>query len=165
MKKITLIISFITITMVLQAQTFQWAKKIGGANTEDGNSVAVDASGNVYTTGSFQGTVDFDPGVGTYTLSANSTYGVYLLKLDALGNFVWAQRIAGLGSNAPLPALTLDATGNIFVTGGASFATTTYTCTYYGGKDIFVAKFNGAGNLIWAKSMGGNMTTLVPLLK
>jgi uncharacterized protein (DUF2249 family) len=155
MKKIRFIFGFIALSLMSHAQSFQWAKKVGGSNKEDGNSIAVDASGNVYTTGTFQGTVDFDPSVGTYTLASNAVYGVYLLKLDALGNFVWAQRIAGLGSNAPLPALTLDASGNVFVTGGASFSTSTYTCPYIGGVDVFVAKFNSAGSLTWAKSMGG----------
>jgi len=57
---------------------------------EEGYSVAVDSSGNVYTTGYFEGTVDFDPGAGTTNLTSNGNYDVFVSKLDSSGNLVWA---------------------------------------------------------------------------
>ena len=47
----------------INAQTFEWAKSNGGSSADFGRSSKVDVLGNIYTTGSFQGTVDFDPGV------------------------------------------------------------------------------------------------------
>ncbi|MCH2420088.1 MAG: hypothetical protein MK181_09770, partial [Acidimicrobiales bacterium] len=53
--------------------------------------MAVDSSGNVYTAGSFSGTVDFDPGAGTANLSSNGSEDVFVSKLDSSGNYVWAK--------------------------------------------------------------------------
>ena len=52
------------------SQSLQWAAGMGGTGTDYGYSVTTDASGNVYTTGYFEGTMDFDPGVGTANLQA-----------------------------------------------------------------------------------------------
>src|SRR5437867_570055 len=83
-------------TSLARAQDFVWAKQLGGSFSDIGLSIAVDSSGNVYTTGIFQGTADFDPGPGTYNLtSASSTFDVFISKLDSAGNFVWARRLGG----------------------------------------------------------------------
>src|SRR4051812_35865774 len=77
---------------------FLWAKKWGGSGLETCTSICVDPSGNVYTTGYFNGTVDFDPGAGTYTLSSAGQSDAFVLKLDVAGNFVWAKQIGGTGA-------------------------------------------------------------------
>ena len=77
LKKIFLvsIIQFITLPNFLFAQNtgsdanFEWAKGFGGASFDRGNDIAVDAVGNVYTTGYFGGVADFDPGPGTFNLN------------------------------------------------------------------------------------------------
>ena len=71
MKKIILFISCLLFCGFANAQapTFEWAKGMGGVSNDYGESVATDTSGNVYTTGYFTDTVDFDPGLGTYFLS------------------------------------------------------------------------------------------------
>ncbi|MEO6454816.1 MAG: SBBP repeat-containing protein, partial [Ginsengibacter sp.] len=70
MKKKLAIIFFLIclVTMVYKAncQDLVWATRLGGADYDRGRSIAVDATGNVYTTGEFRGTADFDPGPGTY---------------------------------------------------------------------------------------------------
>jgi hypothetical protein len=55
----------------------------------------VDSAGNVYTTGYFQGTVDFDPGAGTVNLSSAGSDDIFVQKLDASGNLVWARGMGG----------------------------------------------------------------------
>ena len=78
---------------LLNAQNvhFDWAGDFGGTGSISvGSSIATDAAGNVYTTGYFQGTIDFDPGPGTFLLtSTNTIYGdIFVSKLDPSGNFV-----------------------------------------------------------------------------
>ena len=70
------------------AQNFEWAKSMGGTMYDNGYSIAVDDAGNVYTTGSFEGTVDFDPSSGLFYLNSIGDKDIFVSKLDASGNFV-----------------------------------------------------------------------------
>jgi len=93
MKLILLPLAFLTIvgiTLKTNGQTadFQWAKSIGGTGVELGQSITTDASGNVYITGYYEGTVDFDPGSATFNLTSNGVADIFIQKLDALGNFI-----------------------------------------------------------------------------
>ncbi|HQZ43785.1 MAG TPA: SBBP repeat-containing protein, partial [Flavobacteriales bacterium] len=58
-----------SLTIYSQAQTFEWGKQIGGSNYDYATAIAVDGSDNVYSTGQFQSTADFDPGPGVYDLT------------------------------------------------------------------------------------------------
>ncbi|MBU0487067.1 MAG: SBBP repeat-containing protein, partial [Bacteroidetes bacterium] len=146
---------------------FVWAVQLAGEDNEYSRAIAVDAAGNVYTTGSFLDTVDFDPGPGTYNLIAMPGHeNVFISKLDADGNFVWAKQI---GDPVGLPgvhwnygrAIAVDATGNVYTTGNF-FSTSdfdpgaaTYNLTSAGNDDIFISKLDAAGDFVWAKRMGG----------
>jgi hypothetical protein len=142
---------------------FIWAKAMGGSNLQNGaNSIAVDANGNVYTSGEFIDTVDFDPGPGSYTLSTNpGFYNIFISKLDASGNFVWAKAIGPAGSNYSY-ALALDVFANVYIT-GTFFGTVDfdpgvgiYNLTSGSQvNNLYVAKFDVNGNFIWAKHMNG----------
>ncbi|MCL1472974.1 DUF4347 domain-containing protein, partial [Argonema antarcticum] len=57
-----------------------WAKGIGGSGDEIGYSIAVDSSGNTYTTGYFSGTADFDPGAGTANLTPAGGADIFITK-------------------------------------------------------------------------------------
>jgi hypothetical protein len=139
---------------------FVWAQRMGGTGTDIGYGIAVDASGNVYTTGYFQGTADFDPGAGTANLTSAGDTDIFVSKLDILGNFLWAQRIGGIGTDQGL-RIAVDASGNIYTTG--FFVGTvdfnpgvgTFTLTSVGGYDIFVSKLDASGNHAWTQGMGG----------
>jgi len=145
------------------AGNFVWAKQWSTGGYTSQNSVAIDATGNVYITGYFSGTVDFDPGAGTYNLTAAGSTGMsdmFLCKLDAAGNFLWAKQSGG-PSNDIGYAIGLDAAGNVYTTGifrgTADFdpGPGTYNLTSAGIDDIFISKLDGAGNFVWAKSVGG----------
>ena len=101
MKKQFLTFILILFYIAVSAQNFEWAKNMGGNSLANGQAVAVDDSGYVYTTGYFTGTVDFDPGIGTYSLSSSSTSNtdIFILKSNALGNFVWARRLGNANGN------------------------------------------------------------------
>src|SRR5437867_1248716 len=100
----------------LNAQYLGWSKATGGLNFDGGNSVAVDAAGNVYTTGTFQGTVDFDPGTGVTSLTSYGSFDVFVTKFSASGNLLWAKNWGSLLDERGY-ALALDASSNVYVTG------------------------------------------------
>ena len=156
-----LFFSLLSITNT-QAQTpsLTWVKAMGGTSNDQSRSVAVDASGNVYTTGSFSGTVDFDPNAGIYNLtSPGGTQDIFVSKLDVSGNLVWAKAISGNNNEVGFD-IAVDANGNVYTTG--YFAGTVdfdpnagvSNLTSGGFNDIFVSKLDTNGNLIWAKTMG-----------
>jgi uncharacterized protein (TIGR02145 family) len=160
-KTILLILAIIAIAQGAKAQTFEWAKQMGGANSEYGESIVVDASGNVYTTGYFEGTADFDPGPGTFNLTSAGLSDVFISKLDASGNFVWAKQLGG-SSNARGYSIAVDASGNVYTTG--SFSGTadfdpgqgTFNLTSAGLSDVFISKLDASGSFVWAKQLGGS---------
>ncbi len=156
MKKQFFLLMFIAFSLNQFAQNFGWVKNMGGSGYDMGYSIALDASGNIYTAGSFQGTADFDPSPATYTLSTTAMYGVFVSKLDASGNFLWAKLIGG-ASTDPLPAIALDQSGNVFLTSAAqSIISGTTTIYSTGGTDVFVSKIDPLGNVAWTKKMGSS---------
>ena len=155
---------------------FDWAAGISGNQPMHGNGVAVDASGNVYMTGFFENTVDFDPGPGTFNVTEvdEAIKSIFIVKLDTLGNVVWANSKGG--TNEPdEPNLTVDASGNVYSTGafegtvdfdpGSGVFELTADDSGpvdpvhadFTGGDIFVQKLDAAGNFMWAKAMGGTL--------
>src|ERR1700741_3170109 len=93
-----LIIWLLTIVTITNSQSFDWVKTAGGSYNDGGTSITTDASGNVYTIGTFSGTVDFHPGPGTSNLTSAGNLDVFIQKLDATGNFQWVRKIGGLSS-------------------------------------------------------------------
>jgi hypothetical protein len=146
---------------------FLWAKQLGGSSHDIGESITVDASGNVYITGTFLGTADFDPGSGTvnFTTSATAT-DFFICKLDPSGNFVWAKQFPGSGNDVG-SAIAVDASGNVYTTGyftytidfdpGAGVTNlSAFTGSSIGSSDIFISKLDSSGNFVWAKRLGGS---------
>lgn len=138
-----------------------WASSFGGSQFDFGYDVVADDLGNVYFTGSFSGTVDFEPGSGTTNLTSIAQSDLFIVKLNTTGNLVWAKNI-GSTSASEGRAITMDAGGDILLTGYFGGTTDfdpgagTTNLTSAGGHDIFVSRFNANGDLVWAKSMGGN---------
>jgi Secretion system C-terminal sorting domain/Beta-propeller repeat len=137
-----------------------WAKSFGGSGRDEGNSVVVDASGNLYTCGSFVNTVDFDPGAGTANATDQSVRDMYVSKFDANGNFVWTQNYgsAGSGRTTVATSMALDATGNIYITGWYKGVVDFGATSLSGGnfENAFVVKLNATGGVIWAKNVASS---------
>ena len=139
---------------------YLWAKQISGTNDASVNSLAVDGSGNVYLTGDFYQTADFDPGAGTANLSSAALSDVFIAKYNASGNYLWAKRI-GAASYDTGSKLLLDGNGNMCILGYFGSAPDfdpgagTATLTGAGDYDCFFAKYDASGNYIWAKGIGG----------
>ncbi|MGB1120241.1 MAG: T9SS type A sorting domain-containing protein, partial [Chitinophagales bacterium] len=126
---------------------YLWAKSFGGTSNDVGRSITVDASGNVYTTGSFIGTVDFDPGAGTNNLTAQGNDDVFIQKLDPSGNFLWAKSFGGTSWDYGY-SIALDASGNVYTTGNFQLTVDfdpgagTNNLTPQGGYDVFIQKMS-----------------------
>lgn len=165
MKKLFTLLSMgVTLFAQAQAPSFQWAKSMGGTNSEEGHSISTDASGNVYTVGALYGIADFDPSAATFTLDPTKGH-TYVSKLDGAGNFVWAKNFGGIGSTFNvLRNMTADAAGNVYISGSYSgFAdfdpgVGLDTATSKAGNDIFIVKLNITGNLVWVKKIGNTNT-------
>jgi hypothetical protein len=97
---------------------FTWAKNIGGSSSSEGRSIHFDNNSNIYFTGEFRGTVDFDPNNGIYNLISNGVNGedLFICKLNPNGNFIWARKIGGIG-NEKANDLKVDNNQNIYLTG------------------------------------------------
>lgn len=146
---------------------FVWARKVGGSLNDAGTSIFVDASSNVYVTGSFEGMfVDFNPGTAVNYLSSTGRTDVFMLKLNSSGNYVWANNMGGTLEESGT-SITADASGNIYVGGlfkgssdfNPSAATNSLVSGIVGSTynfDGFIAKYNSSGNYLWAKKVGGN---------
>jgi len=141
---------------------FVWAKQIGAINGDyEGYSIAVDASGNVFTTGYFSKTVDFDPGPETNTLFAVGSRDIFVLKLDRNGNFIWAKRMGSTDDEYGY-SINTDRDGNVLVTG--TFRRVIdfdpgpgeFRLSPVGNIDAFVLKLDNNGNFVWAKRIGGS---------
>lgn len=152
-----------------QTPNWAWAQGIGGnigiINQSNGSTlgtnVTTDANGNVYSIGYFETPTMV---VGGYTLTNNNTSGykaeTFIIKYDAAGNVLWAKSIHGDSSDIGT-GIVVDNAFNIYITGDfasptLAFDTKTLTNTANGTDDIFLAKYNSAGNIIWAKNYGGS---------
>ena len=131
-----------------ECQCRRWA-----SSGDLGFGIVVDSDGNPTVTGRFSGQVDF----GSYTLSDAGGGESFVTKLDSAdGQFLWAVGMGG-GDFALGWRLVADANGNLFTTGifdgTATFGSQVLTSA--GDWDIYLAKIDGGGNIVWAKQLGG----------
>jgi len=135
-------------------------------------SVAADAARNVYLFGFYWGdTLKFGRAVLTSASVIVPTY--FLAKISPTGTLIWAKKICSRGTGSVLiPALgqdndfgcmAIDTANNIYLSGSfdstVTFGATTMTVSagpLVHNEDIFVARFDSAGNPVWAKQIGGN---------
>jgi hypothetical protein len=139
-----------------------WAKRLGGTGTgtEVAYAVAVGRDGRVYSTGTFNGNIDLDPGPGARNITTLGGTDIFISVLDASGNYIKGERI-GSAQFETVTGLALNAYDDIHLTG--YFQTTcdfdpgagTASRTSKGGNDVYVLKLDSAVNFKWVNSMGG----------
>ncbi|HPI11823.1 MAG TPA: SBBP repeat-containing protein [Catalimonadaceae bacterium] len=166
MKQIFCVFLSLILSYPAFSQNFQWAGSIGGLYGEESTSIATDSSGNVFTTGVFDGIGDFDPGPGEHLIEAQSVDDLFIQKLDSNGNLVWVITLGnfnGGGYGSVLPqSIALDKSGNIYTAGyylgpvdfDPGPGTSVLPCL--GNWDAFVIKLNPDGAFEWVKSINGS---------
>jgi parallel beta-helix repeat protein len=133
-----------------------WVRRIGGIWSDHGYAVGNDKSGNCYVTGRF----NYYAYIGTDTLSSSGAYTIFLAKFDSAGNYLWVKQ-AVCDSYSYGNGISVDSSGNSFITG--SYADTAHfdSITLYPSSNnhimgnIFIAKYNTNGDILWAKQAGG----------
>lgn len=139
---------------------YLWAKAIGGTEDQWPLGIAADDIGNVYISGSFNGTVDFDPGVGNALITSAGSQDNFVAKYSSDGNYVWAHRMGDSASSSAENGLgvTVDKARNVISTGAfqgdATFSSTSNILTSGGGRDVYIMKHDSAGNFMWAIPIG-----------
>jgi hypothetical protein len=152
---------------------FIWGKTFGGPLSDRVNSIALGNTTDLYLTGLFQGTVDFDPDTSTYLLSLNSGISTFVQKLDSSGNFLWARDLTGSGTTNQGITVVADRYSNNGVYCAGSFQDTidfdpsAAQALYVseGLSDGFVWYLDSAGNYKWVKTVKGSNDDLVASLK
>lgn len=146
-----------------QSPSFVWDARWGNALYDPPANLAIDSSGHLYTTGSFLGTVDFNPGPDTMSLtSASGAEDTYLIKFGADGAFLWVKQLSATGILVSVDIL-YDPAGFIYLAGFYrgqgdfdpgmdSYFLSTANDAY----DIYVLKLDLNGDFIWARSIGGD---------
>lgn len=147
-----------------QGPALDWVKQLeGNGNYCAPHALTNDLMGNTYVTGGFGGTVDFDPGPGTNAYTASGHADVFVMKLNATGNVIWARQMGGSPESDRGRAIAVDDSGNVYTAGifyeTADFDPGSGNAFLYaaspGWSDIFISKLNAAGEYVWAKSIGG----------
>ncbi|MBS1590416.1 MAG: hypothetical protein JST52_12465, partial [Bacteroidetes bacterium] len=155
------------------AGNFLWVKQFPTLAPNSGwsgsTSVALDKMGNIYIFGSFMDSVDCNPDpLVTYSIKTNGSFHTFILKLDSVGNFIWAKHYGGdqpTGTNAVFGSakLALNAK-HIYITSTISgtidadpgLGVYSMTSTVPNAADFIIEKLDSAGNFIWAKQITGN---------
>ncbi len=134
-----------------------WIKSIGGLYNDYSGSITIDLYGNIYLTGSFGNTVDFDPNLGQFLVStSNPTESdFFLLKFDGAGNFIWVKTFSSIGGtiytqkNGELLMI-----GSFRVTADFDPSASVFNLTPLGGLDaMFILKLSNSGNFISVKQI------------
>ena len=140
-----------------------WAKQAVGSKEDRPSSIAADHLGNIYVTGIFESTsISFGSTTLTNAGGTGSPSDAFLTKYNANGNLIWAKRVGGTSIDIS-NSIAVDSYGNAIIAGcfrssSLSFGSTTLYNSYL--TDIYVAKYNATGDVLWAKWSGdvGNET-------
>ncbi|WP_428328558.1 gliding motility-associated C-terminal domain-containing protein [Mucilaginibacter sp.] len=170
LKNLILTVTFFILLFPLigncQISVPKWVDDIGGPGPGSSipASVKVDSQNNIYITGIYSGTVDFDPSASAYNLTSVGDFDVYVAKYTTTGTLIWAVSIGGSGLDQ-VNDMALDANGNPTITGQYNSpamdvdpSAATSIINNNGDNDAFIVKFDTNGKLIWGKSVGGPFT-------
>ncbi|KPK75312.1 MAG: hypothetical protein AMJ79_11610 [Phycisphaerae bacterium SM23_30] len=153
----------IFITKLNPNSSYGWTHTIGGTANEETGDITTDSAGNIYLTGYFEETVDFNPFEETEEIDIHTSKGlfdIFVTKFNADGSYGWTQTMGGNEGDYG-SGITVDAAGNVFVCGyfydtvdfDPSDQTDNHTSN--GEGDIFLTKLNPDGSYAWTRTFGG----------
>lgn len=152
--------ALVALFAVTQPAAAQFVVSAGGSEFEEGLSVAPDAVGGAFITGNFFGTATFGSGPAAVTLTSAGNGDAFVARYDESGSLVFAQQIGGPSFDEGL-GVASDGDGGAFVTGYFSGTLTlgsgseAVTLTSAGVEDVFLARYDAQGGLVFAVSAGG----------
>ncbi|MCC7336647.1 MAG: SBBP repeat-containing protein [Pirellulaceae bacterium] len=129
--------------------TLTWNTFIGGTGADYAQSIAVDSSGNVYVAGYTTATW----GSPVRAFGGGGQDG-FVAKLNSSGSLNWNTFLGGSGNADQVNGITVDSSGNVYVTGQANASWGTPVRAYGSGVDAFAAKLNSSGALTWNTFLG-----------
>ncbi len=135
-----------------QGFSYDWVVSAGGNNLEYANGVDVDEEGHVYVTGLFKENIHFDD----MTLHSAGGDDIFIAKFDTNGHVLWATKAGGPNADYGL-GLAVDSENNCIITGSffGEIQCQGRTMRAHGALDIFLAKFDSEGTMLWAMGAGG----------
>lgn len=152
-----------------RAQNLEWVHQLGDQNRCISHDLTIDSASNVYTVGTFRGTIDFDPDpMDSLVLSATGNADLFLSKHDSSGSLLWAYAFSSSLDYELGRKVATDAEGNVYVCGlfrgimDVDPDTSTFTLQDSGLVDAFILKLDSAGALLWAKNIGRGAATVSP---
>ena len=137
-------------------------RRSGGTGDDIGYGITND-NNDIYLTGVFEGSANFNTPSNAATNAIGSTGGsdIFLAKFSSSGTFSWAKRAGGIDEDAGVSITYYN--NDIYLTGNISAnadfntpsASGTNEIISNGLRDIFVAKYSTSGTFAWAKRAGG----------
>lgn len=148
--------------------TYLWSHSFGNNFRYDqSHDLIIDSFGSAYVVGEFGSSIDIEPGAGTTLLTSNGSSDLFLIKYSSTGSLIWGKNLGG-SSTEYGRAMSFDKYGNIQLAGTSSSATmdadagpgtAILTKIGTGYSNMFVAKYDAAGNYLNAFNIGGMGTT------
>ncbi len=141
--------------------TYRWTHAFGGPGIDVGWSVALDGDDNVYVTGDFRETVDFDPRGEHDVRRAAGATDVFVIKLSPDGEYLWTRTIGGV-DREEVNTVAIDEEGNLYIC-GFFFGRVDFDPTdgvdersSLGSADIFLTALRTDGSYRWTRTFGGS---------
>lgn len=145
---------------------YLWSIAFGGTGNDMAYDVASDVQGNIYCTGEFTGTVNFNPSGNPTSLTAINGYNAFVVKYSSTGEFQWVRKFGGASSGYESGRnIIVDASGNVIVTGKfyglVDFDPSGNTAEIGPANNYgaYMVKLTANGEYVWGKSIPGSYTT------
>lgn len=139
-----------------------WVQSFGSTGAEAGNCVKTDSKANILTLGYFRGSIDFDSGIEELSLKSNGSTDIFLCKMNSEGKLMWARNFGGRQQDQGI-TMAIDQQDNIYIAGtfqesiDFNLFLPGVKITAQAFNDIFIAKLNSDGNLLWVKALNGSL--------